>query len=118
MDIEYKITSEDKLVIKQARPWVSYVYQEQIPESDGEQYKLEVFPSPASSYISIYCRDCEIGILKIYDAQGRLVHEQSFVNLGNVVQNIAVGHLNAGFYIVSGTSADEKNRYSRRFMKN
>ncbi|HPH83617.1 MAG TPA: PEP/pyruvate-binding domain-containing protein [Flavobacteriales bacterium] len=118
MDIEYKITSDDKLVIKQARPWVSYVYQEQIPESEGEHYKLEVFPSPASSYISIYCRDCEIGILKIYDVQGRLVHEQSIANPGNVVQNIAVGHLNAGFYIVSGTSADEKNRYSRRFMKN
>lgn len=77
MEIEYKITSENRLAIKQARPWViDYNYEttetKLITNSAPE---IEVYPNPFSDYIYLKLNienKSKVNIC-VYDGYGKLV---------------------------------------------
>lgn len=99
MDIEYKITVNDQLVIKQARPWVEYV-----PRKTGKgslpKCDFIISPNPVSDVIEINCTDCGITSVKIVNEMGQLVTDQAIdLNADNTVY---VREFASGVYHVLG----------------
>jgi len=71
MDIEYKITADDQLIIKQARPWLSFMPSVlPIPETEIDN-PLVVYPNPTKDMLSIYCESCSLDRVIITDMLGR-----------------------------------------------
>ncbi|MDX2361465.1 MAG: PEP/pyruvate-binding domain-containing protein [Crocinitomicaceae bacterium] len=101
MDIEYKITSDNRLIIKQARPWVSYVYDESVQNSNSN-CQLIVFPNPASESINITCRDCDLTSVRITDLTGKLVREKIINENAAGNSPVFVENLPSGVYFASG----------------
>ena len=118
MDIEYKITSEDQLIIKQARPWVSFILAEEEEEEVNEEDLVEnIFPNPARNNISIKCMDCQLSSLRIFDALGRPVQEYSVPDPEEAITQIPINGLPIGVYFISGYTSDQKTRFTEKFIK-
>ena len=100
MDIEYKITSDNQLAIKQARPWVQYEYQP-VEEPIENYCETEVFPNPASNFLNITCKDCNITDIRLSDFQGRLVLTKTLRNAQSENTYLNMDHLSAGIYFVT-----------------
>lgn len=112
MDIEYKITVDDQLIIKQARPWVSYI---PITLVDGgiERLDLTVFPNPVGDYLFIQCNNCNLNKIRITDITGSQIQERTISNLND---EISVRHLSSGTYVLTGFS-ETGEIYSAKFIK-
>jgi hypothetical protein len=76
MDIEYKITSDNRLIIKQARPWVSYVGTDTKTEEISECPVL-VFPNPAQNFVNVTCRQCNLSKIQLFDFTGNILQEKN-----------------------------------------
>jgi len=80
MEIEYKITSDNQLAIKQARPWVVFGQfdttntENVFPNADSE-FNLLSYPNPAkaTSYFELHLPEAATIELNIFNAQGQLV---------------------------------------------
>jgi hypothetical protein len=111
MDIEYKITSDNRLVIKQARPWVSYVEEDY---ENPDECELFMFPNPADIYINVTSANCRLTSLKVFDLAGRMIIEKeldtSFTNA-----QVDVSTLSPGIYIVAGY-LDDSISTSKKFL--
>ena len=105
MDIEYKITSNGQLAIKQARPWVAYHSLEE-PPVEVEREQLFLYPNPAVETVRVMCSDCGLVRIRVTDALGRLVRE---VRLDSAttepVTPIFIGDLLPGSYLITGQNA-------------
>ena len=119
MDIEYKITSEDQLIIKQARPWVSYVLEEATTGggTDEDDSGLNIFPNPARASISVACPDCQVSKIRIVDALGRLVSEELVVDSEVSTNEISINRLPIGIYLISVFSEDQNEWITQKIMK-
>lgn len=100
MDIEYKINSANQLVIKQARPWVSY--EPTIIPIVYNNCDFTLFPNPAIDVIHVGCESCGIVTIRITDMKGNIVLEKIITQSANVEAQIPIDHLRSGVYIMSG----------------
>ncbi|MFK8038351.1 MAG: PEP/pyruvate-binding domain-containing protein [Crocinitomicaceae bacterium] len=100
MDIEYKVTKNNSLVIKQARPWVSYS-----PQNDGLA-KVDVcspllFPNPATEFINVTCKECNLTTLRIVNLNGQFVDQKDVSNSNSSNAHFNIDHLPSGVYFIS-----------------
>lgn len=101
MDIEYKIDSNNRLAIKQARPWVAYKTEYNNLDF-SEDCDFLLFPNPASEYINVKCDDCNEAMIRITDLNGNVVLEKSVNQSGSAITHIRIEHLRPGLYFVNG----------------
>ena len=116
MDIEYKITSDDQLIIKQARPWVSYVPEQQSVNINQDNIGLTIFPNPAQDYINVHCENCNLNSLQITNHIGQLIQKMVPSDVNNLNAQFPIWGLPPGVYIVNGF-LNNKNIYSEKFVK-
>jgi hypothetical protein len=117
MDIEYKITIDNQLIIKQARPWVSYVFQEDTELEELENVTLKVFPNPAQDYIIVECEDCELNQVQVKSILGQPILTKSIVYTSASSAKITLSNLATGVYIVTGFVENNGRFYSAKFVK-
>ena len=117
MDIEYKITSDNRLFIKQARPWVGY-QPDMVPETVWlDSLNLTIFPNPAQDFIQVQCYHCHLSSLFITDIMGRLLQQITLSPDSDLNAEIYVSHLPAGIYLVNGISTSDKAVYAEKFIR-
>lgn len=114
MDIEYKITSEDQLIIKQARPWISYV-EATTSTAALDVSSLTLFPNPAEEFINVDCDECNLNTIRITDIRGKLILQKT-INTNSNNTYVAIHNLSSGTYIISGYK-DQELYNSRLFIK-
>jgi hypothetical protein len=115
MDIEYKITSDDQLIIKQARPWANYLALDVAVNNTAENPGLKLFPNPARTQLNITCEDCLPTELLITDMAGR-----PFPAIGGTLSTNAqlyIGDLPPGSYVLLGVVENSGIYFSRKFVK-
>jgi len=117
MDIEYKITSSDQLIIKQARPWSSFNPQENQTPPSASTFELSVFPNPVAELMHVRCEDCDLSALTITDMLGKtltmdVIDPSTIENL-----SVRVDLLPAGIYILSARRSGSEEVYTTKFVK-
>jgi hypothetical protein len=117
MDIEYKITSDDQLIIKQARPWVSYILQEEPPAGDSDNIEITISPNPVESYMVVECVNCLLSTIEIRDVTGRLISTQNYGDNTDSKIEIYMNDLPSGVYILSGYIDGRSEVTSKKFVK-
>jgi len=117
MDIEYKITSDDRLIIKQARPWVSFNPEVTSFIPNLEPLSLYLSPNPAQDNIKFQCKDCNLKSLTLMNSIGQVIQTIELSEANTLNTDINVSSLPTGIYIISGLSIDEDTWYSTKFVK-
>jgi len=117
MDIEYKITSADQLIIKQARPWVSFVPKEDSLIINPQPFSLNLFPNPAQENIKVQCKDCGLKSLTLTNSIGQIIQTIELSDTNNLNTEINISNLPLGIYILSGLSNNNDSWYSMKFIK-
>ncbi len=117
MDIEYKITVDDRLIVKQARPWVSFapVVPEQHPDIVSKS--LFIYPNPAPEFLFVSPIRGDITRLVVMDVLGRPYRSLSVPD-GEAfpVVRFSLDRLPAAGYLVAGLNADGKVVVANRFI--
>lgn len=115
MDIEYKITDENQLIIKQARPWAEFVPQEKFASNPNDLFVL--YPNPSQDYIMMQCVECNISELRINSLSGKPIYAEELINSNNSNAIVFIEHLPPGIYVLSGYSEQNGEFFSRKFVK-
>lgn len=117
VDIEYKITSENQLIIKQARPWVSYVPTVGYQPNPEDAFNLQIFPNPASNDITLRCYKCDLSEVTIVNISGSKLKSIKIAETENPDTVISISDLAPGLYVISGYCQKDNKRYTDKFVK-
>ena len=100
MDIEYKVTRQGQLSIKQARPWVGYAGAQRLPVGATAE-GLVLFPNPtvATAYVSL--RGLRLHEIVVTDVLGRRLYRAVTDPLAEV-EELPAGEWPVGVYVVTG----------------
>lgn len=117
IDIEYKITNTNQLIIKQARPWVNYDLTQNEDYTNEDVFNLIVTPNPAREKIIVQCQFCNINKIIIFNIAGQqfswsFVPENLFVNFEFYIKNLA-----PGVYFLSSFTGNEEHYETVKFLK-
>ena len=117
MDIEYKITADDQLIIKQARPWLSFMPSLlPVPETESDN-PLVLFPNPTQDRLTIYCATCSLEQITITDMLGKVWSVSVTDALDDDRVEMAVNLLPQGAYIIEVSDSTGANSFARKFLK-
>jgi hypothetical protein len=117
MEIEYKITSDSQLLIKQARPWVAYVPFDDSIVMDSTNLNFKIFPNPAHEYISIEWVNYNISTIRLTSSIGENILEKSLYLTNDTKAELFIKDLPAGIYILTSFSEDKNTYSSKKFVK-
>ncbi len=118
MDIEYKITSDDQLIIKQARPWASYWSELEPPvvsTDELQEVDMSYFPNPVDDYLNIQCA-CDATQIRITNSVGQLMLEQT-VDFATATTQISTKNWPAGMYLIDGLGENGEFFFAKKFIK-
>jgi len=116
MDIEYKITKENQLIIKQARPWVSFIPDEVSEELIQRALDLFIYPNPTARFVTINCQNCQINSANIVSISGERISTIEIQSGTESISNYDVRYLLPGAYLINVWTTD--NTYiSTLFIK-
>ena len=118
MDIEYKITQELQLIIKQARPWISFDenYGKE-DESANNNISFNLYPNPASDIVNIECNECESFDIVIYDMIGRRLPLDRLTILTENHIQYDVSLCTPGLYLMQVISENDEVVATLQFVK-
>lgn len=114
MDIEYKITSDNRLIVKQARPWVSYVPTLK-PAEEKDFCYVQLFPNPAADYLNLTYSNCPLEFVRIVDMMGNVALEKEIDASGSKNVPMNIENLSPGIYLLTGFNENSIS-FSRRFV--
>ena len=112
MDIEYKITKDYQLIIKQARPWI---FSNEINITGFEQ-ALNVYPNPNAGFLNVYCKECVLKQINIFDYNGKLVKQYKQENT-RVFKDLDIQDLPSGIYLIQGVLEDNESTNTSKLLK-
>lgn len=116
MDIEYKITKDNQLIIKQARPWVSYIFAEDDTPLTNDNLSMSLYPNPATDCITVECVNCDLARLRITNSMGEVV-QREIIRDENVSQiHLHLNKLPTGIYIMSGFLPNGRALNAKKFI--
>lgn len=118
IDIEYKVTESDQLVIKQARPWSAFWADFINPTEDlgTEPNEVKLFPNPAGDYLKVEC-SCSVETVVLYNLLGQPLQTQS-VNFGRWNRyQIDLRNLPKGIYVIKGKGVKGEILFSQMISK-
>ncbi|MEM1326844.1 MAG: PEP/pyruvate-binding domain-containing protein [Bacteroidota bacterium] len=116
MDIEYKVTVDDQLIIKQARPWVGYVLDDSEVWTNDENIQLSIFPNPTVSIATVECENCRFSNVELVNALGQPIPVPARLTQPNRA-TIDVSRLPQGIYWIIVTKDNGKDVFAQQLIR-